>query len=152
MITKEKKTEKICSFYASDYHLEMIMIPYINRKIEEKANIAIVTERNLTETINIVISKMHLPQKRKQEILDINWENKTISDIKFANESQELVLFIVGSVDYINKINEQIEQIQINHNVRIIDCYSIEEVQKNVTEIVLNHSKVLNTTEEKEID
>ena len=28
MTTIEKRIEKICSFYASEYHLEMIMIPY----------------------------------------------------------------------------------------------------------------------------
>ena len=44
MFTKENNYEKICSFYASDYHLEMIMIPYINRKIEEQVDIEIIKE------------------------------------------------------------------------------------------------------------
>ena len=36
MVTKENKLEKTCSFYVSEYHLEMILVPYINKKIEEK--------------------------------------------------------------------------------------------------------------------
>lgn len=152
MITKEKKIEKICSFYASDYHLEMIMLPYINRKIEEKANIIIITEKNLTESLKTVISKMNLSEKRKEEILDLNWDNNSVKNIKLENISKELIIFVVGNVEYINEINQQFEQKQKNINMKIINCYSIEEVQNNVTEIVLNHSKVLNTTEEKELD
>lgn len=152
MITKEKSLEKICSFYASDYHLEMIMIPYINRKIEEQANITIITEKSLRKTIETVISKVNLAEKRKQEILDIDWEKKTISSINIVNENENVVIFVVGSVDYINKINKQIEQLQINNNLKIINCFSIDEVQNSITEIVLKHSKVLNTIEEKEID
>ena len=34
MITKEDKIQKSCCFYASDYHLEMIILPYINKKID----------------------------------------------------------------------------------------------------------------------
>ena len=47
MITKENKIQKSCCFYASDYHLEMIILPYINKKIDEKAQVTIITEKNL---------------------------------------------------------------------------------------------------------
>ena len=35
--------EKICAFYASDYHFEMISLPYINKRIENKDEIVILT-------------------------------------------------------------------------------------------------------------
>ena len=31
----ENKIEKLCCFYVSDFHLEMILLPYINKTIEE---------------------------------------------------------------------------------------------------------------------
>ena len=151
MITKENRTEKICSFYASDYHLEMIMIPYINKKIEKGANINIVTEKNLTETVKTVISKVNLPKERKKEILDINWENRSIDNIDVKNKSQEIIIFVIGNVNYINKMGIQIEKSVKQNSLTIIDCYNIEEVQKSITEIVVNHSKVLNTTDEKRL-
>ena len=36
MITKENEG-KLCSFYASDFHLEMIILPYINKKLEDNS-------------------------------------------------------------------------------------------------------------------
>ena len=38
MVVKDKKIEKVYSSYVSEYHLEMILVPFINSKIEEKEN------------------------------------------------------------------------------------------------------------------
>ena len=151
MITKEKNVEKICSFYASDYHLEMIMIPYINKKIEEQSNIAIITERSLKETAEDVISRVNLPKTRKKEILNINWENSKVEIINKMEKSKELSIFIIGSLNYIENINKQIESLDTDIKIKLINCYSIEDAQERMTDIVSNCTKVLNTTEEKEI-
>ena len=39
MGVKDKKIEKVYSSYVSEYHLEMILLPFINSKIEEKEKI-----------------------------------------------------------------------------------------------------------------
>ena len=99
MITEEKNIEKTCSFYASDYHLEMIMIPYINKKIEEKTNVTILTERNLSETIKDVISKINLSESRKKEILKLNWKKSEIQSMKREkNKTKEQTIFVIGSI------------------------------------------------------
>ena len=37
-----KKQERICSFYVSDYHFEMITLPYIENEIKiKKQNISV---------------------------------------------------------------------------------------------------------------
>ena len=51
MSKNQETKEKICAFYASDYHFEMISLPYIERKLEEKNEVIILTENNLEETI-----------------------------------------------------------------------------------------------------
>ena len=33
-MSKETK-EKVCTFFVSDYHFEMVSLPYINKKLEE---------------------------------------------------------------------------------------------------------------------
>ena len=53
MIVNDEKNQKICSFYVSDYHLEMMLVPYINKKIENNENVTIETEKDLKETIVI---------------------------------------------------------------------------------------------------
>ena len=88
MITKENKTEKICSFYASDYHLEMILIPYINRKLNEQANLKIITERDLSGTVQEVISKINLPKERKREMLNLDWNTKKEKEKKINQNTQ----------------------------------------------------------------
>ena len=151
MITKEENVEKICSFYASEYHLEMIMIPYINKKIEEKADVAIITEKSLTRTVKDVISRINLNKKRKNEILKIDWENNKVEVINKIKHSKEFSIFVIGSLDYIEKINKKIESLDTSIKIKIINCFNIEDVQARMTDIVSKHTKVLNTTEEKEI-
>ena len=159
MITEEKNIEKTCSFYASDYHLEMIMIPYINKKIEEKKNVTILTERDLNDTIKDVISKMNLSESRKKEILKLNWKKSEIQSMKREkNKTKEQTIFVIGSMSYIKSTNKEIEKItkcelkQNKFKTKVINCYSLEDAQANATEIILEHTNVLNTTEEKEIE
>ena len=45
MVVKDKNIEKMYSSYVSEFHLEMILIPFINGKIEKKENIIIETEQ-----------------------------------------------------------------------------------------------------------
>lgn len=44
VVTNDKNIKKVCSFYASDFHLEMIILPYISDKIRENKKIKIVTK------------------------------------------------------------------------------------------------------------
>ena len=52
-----KKQERICSFYVSDYHFEMITLPYIENEIKQNHNVVILTENDLNETIKKVLKK-----------------------------------------------------------------------------------------------
>ena len=151
MVTKENNPERICSFYASDYHLEMIMIPYINRKINEEANVNIITEKNLKDTVEVVVSRINIPKEKKEKILNINWKNKKISDVNQTNNDKESIFFVIGNTNYIKSVDSQIEKMELNTNTKIINCFSIDDVKEKMPEIVSYHSKVLNTTEEKEI-
>ena len=54
MVLEEKKIKKICSFYVSEYHLEIMLLPYITKKMSNEEKIAIITEKNLRETLEVV--------------------------------------------------------------------------------------------------
>ena len=60
MVVKNKGKEKLCCFYVSEFHLEMILLPYINKKIEQNEKITILTEIKLRESLEILISKINL--------------------------------------------------------------------------------------------
>ena len=74
MVVENNKIEKICCFYVSDFHLEMILVPYINAHINE--NIVIITENDFNETVGILVSKMNLKKENKEKILNLGWNGK----------------------------------------------------------------------------
>ena len=138
MVVENNKIEKLCCFYVSDFHLEMILLPYINKKIEE--NIIIKTERDLKDTVEILVSKMNLNRENKEKILSLGWngkENKKIED--------KSNVIIIGNKKYIEDINNQIRQTNIK-NVNIIDCYNFEDIKEDMDNIMNSYSQNLNTT------
>ena len=78
----EETKENICAFYASDYHFEMVSLPYISEKLENKDEIIILTENDLEETIKTVLSKINLKENKKKNILKLNWKNENTEKFK----------------------------------------------------------------------
>ena len=120
MVVKDKKIEKVYSSYVSEYHLEMILVPFINSKIEEKENVVIETEYDMNETLNTLLSKLNLKEENKEKILRLGW-NKKENNIKSKDN-----VIIIGNKDYIENTNRRIMQKNIE-NLTIIDCYKFED-------------------------
>lgn len=157
-MNKDKNTkEKICAFYASDYHFEMISLPYIDRKMEDKDEIIILTENNLEETMKTLLDKTNLKEDKKKKILKLNWKNndseKFETIITKMNQEKDMIIFIKGKENYIHSMNQNIEKWMPNEKyIKIIDCYDIEEVGENLEEIMGQYQKILKTTGEREIE
>lgn len=147
MITKESGINKVCSFYASDFHLEMMMLPYINKKLEQNANIILFTQKDLEKSIKVLMSKINLSEEKKQKIANLNWSNHSIIKLEKIKPEDEQIFFIIGDELYIKQINEKLKNIK--GNVTIVDCYELEQVENKVKQIVQMHDKILNTTGEK---
>ncbi len=137
MIVKNKGIEKTCGFYVSDFHLEMILIPYINEKIEKNEEVEIVSEKDLRETVNTLMSKMNINENNKKKILGLKWD-----------KSQETVvkenMIVVGTKSYLKEINEEIEEKGID-NIKVVNCFDFEEVKGDMGNIIKQHDKSLNT-------
>ena len=117
-ITKEKD----CAFYASDYHFEMISLPYISKSIDENKEVIILTENNLENTVNTLISKMNLKELKKDKILNLDWKNNDLKKFKEiskrSKEDTNMVIFIKGKQNYIENINKNIEKwVMANKNI-----------------------------------
>ena len=89
MVVENKKSEKLCSFYVSDFHLEMILVPYINKKIEENERVIIATEKDLEETVKVLISKLNLKEENKEKILKLKWNKSEISKIEKIKKNEK---------------------------------------------------------------
>lgn len=155
--------EKLCSFYVSDWHLVTMLLPYINKQINEKANIITILENDIEENIKTLTKKLNL--KNEKEILELNW--KKSNGIKYSVLQEKMkdikedilnIVFINGSKSYIGITNKNIEKfLKDNKNkykevkIKIINCYEVGEFNINMQEILSMHDKILNTSGEKEI-
>ena len=150
MVKENKNEEKLCLFFASDYHFEMISLPYINENLKKDRNVIVITENDLKETVNKLLSNINLTEEEKYKIEKIDWENNDLNkfkQIKKANEDKkETVIFIKGKENYINNINKNIDNwIDVN-DIKIIDCYDINEVHDDVSVIASQYKKILSTS------
>ena len=147
MITKELEENKKCIIYASEYHLEMILLPYIKERIEDE-KFVIFTEKNMEETLDTLLTKVNLENLVKEKIKNIKWKNddeKNINKLQeYVKENKHINVVISGEFDYIKKINNKIKQIK-NTNIEIIDCFYIEDPDVNIEEIRSNYRYILNT-------
>ena len=127
LIVENKKIEKICSFYVSDYHLEMVLIPYINEKLSKNEEIEIISEKNLKETVNTLISKMNINEENKKKILELKWDK---------NEKIELKdnMIVIGTKKYLEEIN-----------IKVVNGFNFEEVKGEMGNIIKEYDKSLNT-------
>ena len=137
MNKNQKTKEKTCAFYASDYHFEMISLPYINKKLDESKEVIVLTENNLKETIKTLVSKINLNEDKKVDILKIDWENNDLNKFKKINEDikskKDMVIFVKGKENYIK-------------NIEIIDCYDMEEISQDMDNIMDQYKFTLKTT------
>lgn len=145
MITKEQDINKKCLFCVSDYHLEMILLPYIIEK-KDKYKTIVFTESNLEESINVLLTKVNLKEEDKEIIKNIDW-NKNDS-LKFEQieeiKDNKLNIIINGSYEYIKLINKKLERI-INKNIEIVDCFHIGNPDLDVLELSKKYNCILNT-------
>lgn len=140
MIVKNDKMEKVCSFYVSDFHLEMILMPFINQKIDKKENIVIKTEYDLENSLETLLSKMNLKSENKEKIFDLGWNKDKDKNIKDGSN-----VIIIGSKNYIENINSELEQHKFT-GITVVDCYKFNEIEKNMNEIVSKYDANLNTS------
>ena len=150
MIKENKREEKLCLFFASDYHFEMISLPYINESLKKNKNVIIMTENNLDNTVNKVLENVNLAKEDKERITKIDWKNNDLDkfkEVKNANkEGKETLIFIKGKENYIENMNRNIENwIDINE-VKVVDCYDINEIKDDVSNIAKKYNGILSTS------
>ena len=124
-----------CAFYTSDYHLEMIMLPYINNNFKNNKEVYVFTQNNLEDTITHLVKN-----------ININWNKEDENKYKeLIQEEKESIVFIKGNKKYIEKVNQNLNQIKSYKNIEIIDCYSLDDIGNKVDEIRKNYKNVLMT-------
>ena len=142
MITKEHKINKYCCLYVSDFHLEMILLPYLKNKIDNSKTL-IYTQKDLLESIRILLDKTNLKFEDKKKILNLKYWNNNINEI--CNENvKEYTIIVNGDREYITNVNNEIRKLKADV-VNIVDCYDINKIDIKSQDINDNYKGVLNT-------
>ena len=96
MITKDQTINKYCCLYVSEFHLEMILLPFIKKNINS-SNIIIFTEYDLEDSIKKLLDRTNFKTEEKEQILDVKyWTNKNI-EILENNKFNNYTIIINGS-------------------------------------------------------
>lgn len=144
-----KNINKMCSFYVNDWHLTVMILPFINKKINNNEKITIISEENLENNINILLEKLNIKYEIKDKIKNLGWYKTKKEDIeKKSLEKQNII--IIGKSNYIDSVNKIIEEKNRN-NITIVDCYEVMDFNNNMENILKKYDRMLNTSGEKEI-
>ena len=142
MITKELKIKKYCCFYVSDFHLEMILLPYIKNNIS-KSKIIIFTQNNLEESVKLLLERTNFNNEDKNKILNLNWSDNIKEEIT-KEKVQKSTVIINGDINYIEQMNKNIKNLELD-NIKIIDCYNISKNNLELAKLQEKYDEILNT-------
>lgn len=158
-----KSIKKVCSFCVSDLHLITMLLPYLNKRISEKEKFITILEKDLTEQVKLLLSRLTLKNEDREDLLNINWNNNELNkngvierEISEAySNTDKLSIIVNGSKEYIEGINKTIEKSledkDIHTRIKVINCYDITELNDDIKGILKTHDIILNTSGEKEI-
>ena len=152
MKKENKKIERLCSFYVSNWHLVTMLLPYINKKIEKNTKIITILENNIEENIKKLLERLNL--KNEEKILKINWKNfnsqkyEEVSEyLSEQNKNQKNIIIndknskdIItnnknkNTKDVIILVNGTKENIEINN----------QNIQKWLKKEKINKAKIIN--------
>lgn len=157
MLENKNSKDKVCAFYASDYHFEMMTLPYISKKLDESKKVVILSENDLNDTINVLMERTNLKTDKKKKILNLNWNNNDLEKFRMISENvknqEETIIFVKGRENYINNVNKNIEKwLESNMNSKVINCYDIQEIGGEMNRILENYGTILSTSGEKDIE
>ena len=57
MSVQQTKITKFCSFYVSDWHMVTMLLPYINKKMNEQTKIVTILEKGIEQNIKTLVTK-----------------------------------------------------------------------------------------------
>lgn len=160
---KQNNVKKVCNFYVSDLHLITMLLPYLDKQMKLEEEFITISQKDLIEEVNLVLSRLTLNNQSKEDLLNINWNTANLckyeameKSLKEAcNKCNKLSIIVNGNNEYIEIVNNNLDKFfksnEVETAVKIINCYDITKMDEDIKEILRTHDIILNTSGEKEI-
>ena len=145
----ENCIERTYCLYASEWHLTVMLLPFISKKLYEKNRIYMKFENSIEDKMNKLTERLKI--KNKDEIKDIKW-NLELNDEDYS--MNEKMYIVAGSDQYIEEMNQSIIEYYKNKDckVKIINCFDIcADKEKHNLIIDKNYVSTLTTRGESAI-
>ena len=141
------KIENICNFYASKYHLSVVLYEYLRKNTRKE--VITFFEDGINEEIKMIETRAKHKLKNK-----VNFASNNDIQNTYIKPSKNLVFILKGSNLYLKEANSYIkEELKYMKNVKakIINCYDFEQQRNFMKDIIKGSDKILYTTGEKVI-
>ena len=137
--------DMICSFCVNDYHLAVMLVPYIYEAINEGKKVITFFDRSLEDIIKKIILTNEKFWKNEECFSNIDFGKTRFDKLaeKFENVQNNDVVIVAGKDDFIERINRLIINFHINFT--LLNCFNISDIAKNENFKISNYSKILNT-------
>ncbi len=143
------KIERLCSFYASKYHLCLILLEYLKEKCNKKIQVITFMQEDIKREMN----ELNKKYKFNIDMNKISFEKTDNIYEKEPYKTKDIIFIVQGSLHFMEKANEYINDlIYKNATVKIINCYEFEKRKDIMAELMSEADKILYTTGEKVID
>lgn len=141
--------DKICGFNVNEFHLVTMIMPYIYEKINEGKTISTFFEKDVQEIYEKVININEKFWKNKDELDEIDWRKTEINNISEKFDKEVDIVIVAGKKDFIDKINRLV--INFHTKFTLVNCFEIDDFNKNLENIVKKYDKILCTKGVREI-
>ncbi|MBR3325552.1 MAG: hypothetical protein IKG14_05890 [Clostridia bacterium] len=143
--------EKSCIFYASKYHLSLILLEYLKNKNTKQYTVNTFLENGIEEEIKKLKKKYNIISN---DIYEINFKKtKTILD-KTIELNTNTIFIVGGDNNYIKEANTYIKNKIFNchtKKIEIINCFNYKQRKEYIDKILKENNKILYTTGSKQL-
>ena len=135
----------ICSFCVNDYHLVVMIVPYIYEAINEGKRVITFFDRDLDEISKKVILTNQKFWEKEEIFKKVDFRKTRFDRLaeKFENVQNEDIVIVAGKEDFIERINRLL--INFHTNFTLVNCFDISDIAKNENFKITDYSKILNT-------
>lgn len=144
--------DKICAFSVNEFHLAVMLMPYIYESVNENKNIVTFFEKDLEDIYEKVINTNTSYWKDRNKLDSIDWKKLEASRLseKFENNLNADIVIVAGKKDFIKRINSLV--LNFHTNFTLVNCYEVDDFNDGFETIIKEYSKILCTKGIKEIE
>ena len=137
--------DMICAFSVNDYHLAVMLMPYIYEAINEGKKVITFFDRSLKEVSQKVIVTNNKFWKNEEMLDQIDWDKTRFDKLaeKFENAQNNDIIIVAGKDDFIDRINRLV--INFHTNFTLLNCFHVSDIAKNENFKISDYAKILNT-------